>query len=907
MKKRVFIPLLALLIPLVLYSQNNLVIHPAVRQGEYKGFHFKSNRPSTRPKVGLVLSGGGARGLAQIGVLRILEQHHIPIDLIVANSMGSVVGGLYAAGYTIAEIESIAIHSEWDKLLSFAEETKRSDLFVEQKQANTTGYLTVRFDGMQPVIPSSISGGQVLTNFFMNLTLQALYHPDTSFDDLKIPYRAMATDLYHGKRIILDHGSLAEAMRASVTVPFLYTPLERDSMALVDGGLLSNIPVDVAKTLGCDIVIVVNSTSSLRHETHFAAPWEIADQIMTIMMQSANRAQMDMADIIITPETGDHPVSHFDSIGTLIKTGETEAEKYVAAIQELIAEKSSPVSSQYGNKLYRDAMIFFRGDSLPPGIYDRIRNHLKTNNLDIRTMESDISAIYETGDYRDASCEIIERASPPEVIYYARLNPRITKVVFSGNSVVPNKVIEERLSPLAGTVSNSVKIDLALENVLRYYRQKKYSLARVESVDIDSSTGVLTCVFNEGRLEDIKFEGNEKTKDYVIRREFPLDANDVFNLDKVREGLVNIASTGLFDYVLVDVRYHDRKPTIILKVKEQPSELMLLGIHGDDEHGLVSIINLHDANFLGAGMDLGLRMHYGLRDRGITLGYKATRIFDTYFTFDLKTYFNSRDAYTYTDDANNTSRHWERIEYGRYRENEYGGSFTFGSQVERLGSVTGQLRAEQQQIEAVSGLGYTSDSYRIVDMNLQTTFDTEDKFTYPTKGVYFNFNYDWASKNIASEVAFNKIGIRYESYFTLLNRHTFRPKVTFGFADQTLPLTEQFSLGGYKSFFGLKEDDSRGRQLFLINLLYSYMAPFKLIFDTHLMVRYDLGTISAIPEQLKFNTFRHGVGAIIGLDTPLGPAEFGGGISFIFNRSLPNQPLSNGPLTFYFSIGPAIR
>jgi NTE family protein len=906
MKKRVFIPLLAILIPLVLFAQENLIIHPPVKPGEYKGFHFKTNRPATRPKVGLVLSGGGARGLAQIGVLKVLEENHIPIDLIVGTSMGSVVGGLYAAGYTIAELESIAVHSDWDKLLSFSEETKRSDLFVEQKQANTTGYLTVRFDGMQPVIPSSISGGQVLTNFFMNLSLQALYHPDTSFDDLRIPYRAISTDLYHGKRVILNHGSLAEAMRASVTVPFLFSPLERDSMALVDGGLLSNIPVDVAKDLGCDIVIVVNSTSSLNHETHFSAPWEIADQIMTIMMQSANRAQMDLADVVITPEAEGHTVSHFDSIGTLIGLGETEAEKKVAAIQDLITEKSSPVSSQYGNKVYRDARVLFTGDSLPREIHNRIESHLKANNLDVRAMENDIAAIYETGDYRDASCEVIGHASPPEIVYHAELNPRIAKVEFSGNSVVPDKAIAERLSPLNGTTLNSAKIDHALEQVLAYYRQNKYSLARVESVDVDSSTGILKCVLNEGRLEDIKFEGNEKTKDYVIRREFPLNANDVFNLDKVREGLVNIASTGLFDYVLVDVRYRNRKPTIILKVKEQPSELLLLGLHGDEEHGLVSIINAHDANFLGAGMDLGLRLFYGLRDRGISLGYKATRIFDTYFTFDLKTYFNSRDVYTYTDDPNNSTRHWDRIEIGRYRQNEYGGSFIFGSQVERLGSVTGQLRAEQQQVEPLSGSGYTTDSYRVVDIKLQTIFDTEDKFSYPTKGVFFNFSYDWASKNIGSEIAFNKIGINYESYFTILSRHTFRPKVTFGFADQTLPLAEQFSLGGYTSFLGLKEDDSRGRQLFVINMLYSYMAPFKLIFDTHLMLRYDLGTISAIPEELKFNTFRHGIGAIIGLDTPLGPAEFGTGISFLFNHKLPDDPLSNGPLTFYFSIGPAI-
>src|SRR5262249_50881111 len=126
---------------------------------------------------------------------------------------------------------------------------------------------------------------------------------------------------------------------------------------------------------------------------------------------------------------------------------------------------------------------------------------------------------------------------------------------------------------------------------------------------------------------------------------------------------------------------------------------------------------------------------------------------------------------------------------------------------------------------------------------------------------------------------------------------------TFGYADATLPPAEQFSMGGFNSLFGLHEDDSRGRQLFLVNLEYRWLLPFKFVFDTYAKARYDLGTISEAPEELKLINFRHGIGIDLELDTPLGPAAFAAGKSFYFRKDLPNSPVTVGPLLLYFSIG----
>src|SRR5262249_36761052 len=132
--------LLILLLTAPAYPQSVVTIRPSVMPGWIHGIHGHPAQDSARPRVGLVLSGGGARGLAQIGVLRVLERHHIPIDLIVGNSLGSVVGGLYAAGYSTAQLQDIALHTNWGDLLSFSEETKRTDLFIGQKQTLQEGF-----------------------------------------------------------------------------------------------------------------------------------------------------------------------------------------------------------------------------------------------------------------------------------------------------------------------------------------------------------------------------------------------------------------------------------------------------------------------------------------------------------------------------------------------------------------------------------------------------------------------------------------------------------------------------------------------------------------------------------------------------------------------------------------------
>ncbi len=898
----IFAGLTALTLPLIAQ-------HPVILTPQSSWHHPPANNRAdalhSYPKVALVLSGGGARGLAQIGVLRAFEHHRIPIDLIVGNSLGSVVGALYASGYSIAAIESIATHTNWTELLSFSEETKRTDLFLEQKEMAEQGFLQIRFEGLEPIIPSSISGGQRLSNFFTYLTLQALYHPNPSFDGLKYRYRATATDLITGKRIILDRGSLAEALRASVTIPLLYSPLEYDSMYLVDGGLTSNIPVDVARSLGSDLVIAVNSTSGMRSAGQMTAPWEIADQIMTIMMQEGNRRELSLADVVITPEGGRRIATDFTGIDMLIRAGETAGERAAPMILARLKTVRDSLLS-VSERTDRAVRAVSGLDALPPATRAEVERQVRKGEFTLRSAQDLIDALDATHEYAENSAEVVSTDSSLTISLRLRRTPILSGIQFSGDHLVSHDAILACLSSLDHRPYSADTVQKAFENIISLYRRSGYSLARIDSTSLDTSAGILHFHIDEGIISRIRYEGNAQTRDYILRRELPIEEGDVFDIDRISRGVVNIRSTDLFDYVLLDVHYEDNKAVVIVKVKEKSPELMRMALHVDNEHSFVATVDFRYANMRGAWENLGLAGRYGYRDRSAEVGYTINRIFNTYLKFNVRAYAGSRDIPVYTDDFSGGTPSWDRIEIGRYRRELYGWSAAFGSHFERFGDVTAQYQLERHSLSGLSGTGYTPEQYRFASIRLKSTIDTKNKFLFPTSGIYFELQYEAASRNLGSEIGFGKLYAVYESYLTPSAGHTLRPRFAFGYADRTLPLFEQFSLGGMSSFYGLHEDDSYGRQLFQASLEYRYRLPFKMVFDTYFKLRYDLASISLAPEELKLRSFRQALGAELALDTPLGEASVGLGQSFYIRQDLPNTPLGFGPLLVYFSIGPPL-
>jgi NTE family protein len=279
-----------------------------------------------RPKVVLVLSGGGARGSAHIGVIKKLEEYHVPVDLVVGTSMGSIVGGLYASGWSIEDIEKKIATIDWGSV--FNDKLPRQVRTFRRKSDDARFLVPIkmRFKGIKPYLPPALLGGQNMELLFQGMEIDATGERD--FDRFPIPYRAVATDLSNGEVVILDKGSLATAMRASMSVPGVFPPVELDGKPLTDGGMAANFPIRIARSLGADVVIGVDITSPLRAKEQLGNLLTRLDQ-MTGLLTTRNRADdmraAEPQDVIMVPVLGDLSFSDFSKAGEAIKAGEVAA------------------------------------------------------------------------------------------------------------------------------------------------------------------------------------------------------------------------------------------------------------------------------------------------------------------------------------------------------------------------------------------------------------------------------------------------------------------------------------------------------------------------------------------------------------------------------------------------------
>ena len=289
-----------------------------------------------RPRICLVLSGGGARGMAHIGVLKVLEELKIPIDCIAGTSMGAVVGGLYASGMTAAQIDATMRSVDWQE--AFRDAPPRRDLAFRRKQddRNFLVRLPLGLKHGQILLPKGFIQGQKLQQTLRQLTLP--FSKDTDFDKLPTPFRAVATDLVHGNPVLLDKGDLAMAMRASISAPGFFAPVDTEGMLLVDGGVAENLPVDVARQMHPDILIVSDVSYPLQSREALNSALSISNQMLAILVHKdtdRQRASLNASDVLIEPVLGTTSSTDFTVAHSTIAAGENAAHAMLARLDPL--------------------------------------------------------------------------------------------------------------------------------------------------------------------------------------------------------------------------------------------------------------------------------------------------------------------------------------------------------------------------------------------------------------------------------------------------------------------------------------------------------------------------------------------------------------------------------------------
>ena len=274
-----------------------------------------------RPKIGLVLSGGGAKGFAHIGVLKVLEKAGVKIDFIGGTSMGAVVGGLYASGYNATQIDSIFYNTDFDQLLQ--DYIPRSSKSFYEKRNDEMYAITLPFKKLKIGIPIALSKGMYNYNLLSKLTHNV--RNITDFSKLPIPFLCVATDIEKGEQVVLRNGYLAQAMLASSAFPSLFSPVEIDGKLLVDGGVVNNYPIDEIRKMGADIIIGVDVQDDLKDRNSLKDATRILVQITNLDMIKVMKDKIKLTDIYIKPDVSDYGVISFNQGREIIKKGEEAA------------------------------------------------------------------------------------------------------------------------------------------------------------------------------------------------------------------------------------------------------------------------------------------------------------------------------------------------------------------------------------------------------------------------------------------------------------------------------------------------------------------------------------------------------------------------------------------------------
>lgn len=390
-----------------------------------------------RPKVALVLSGGGARGAAHIGVLRVLEKAGVPIDMVVGASYGALVGGLYAVGYSADDVARIVTAMDWSDLTD--DRPDRRLLNAAHKKGRDRSLIAVHLEDFSPQLPQGIFTGQKIQQILDLLTTPATYEAENDFDRLPIPLRTVATDVLTGQTHIFRSGIVSRAIRASIAVPGLFTPVETEQTLLVDGGIANNLPVDVAFAEGADFVIAVDCATPLRTDKSQIEDFiDIFDQAISFRIEEKKIANRKLADVLMMPVLNNFEIGDFDAAYEMMDLGEQAAQSHLISLLENLKDLDIPVSEvrkrttllpkQFDLKIWAglplDVVVHdIRFEGIGTLDEKALRDQLRTplgKAVALQIVDHDVSRLYATGLFETVSYALLREQERTTLVFSVR-------------------------------------------------------------------------------------------------------------------------------------------------------------------------------------------------------------------------------------------------------------------------------------------------------------------------------------------------------------------------------------------------------------------------------------------------------------------------------------------------------
>lgn len=374
----------------------------------------------------------------------------------------------------------------------------------------------------------------------------------------------------------------------------------------------------------------------------------------------------------------------------------------------------------------------------------------------------------------------------------------------------------------------------------------------------------------------------------------PITTADIFNYWE------SLYSTELFSQVrIIPVLVGEDKLDLKIVVKEKGNQVVLFGGRVDNERNTQLEIDLLRENFLNSGTRALVGLAGGNRNQSVLMSISNPKVFNYPFSFNLSAYYNNILYRTYGGESIGENNNYKREQIGDYNVEDYGCNISTGSNFSKSGKVNFGFQLEQQRAYNIE-----SDP---VDFNSVSSFfikaliDNKNKSNFTTSGSLVDIKFESNLISLENSVNFSKLEVELDSYFSPVSSFTINPYIMFGVGDRTTPLSEFWGLGGQDQFYGMREFERTGRQIFVSSLELRYKLPFEIFFDTYASFRYDVGGVWEEPEQIRFANLRQGLGTELSFDTPIGPARFALGQSFYFLKD--PEKVIVGPLLGYFVVG----
>ncbi len=813
-----------------------------------------------RPRLTIALSGGGARCLAHIGILEALEEADVHPDGLVGSSTGALVGGLYAAGFTPAEIKDRLLKFDWGSVL--LDEPERKTLPLARKEEHSRHLLTLRLDRhMAPVVPGAISPGQRLYQTLLELTLDAPFRPVGPWTGLRVPLIIPATDLPTGQSVIIDRGDLTPALRGSLSIPLLFDPLILGTLQLIDGGITANIPVEIAREMGGDVVLAVNATSPLRRTEPPYHPWQIVDQVTTILEREADDHSLSLADIVVTPDLGDvQSTSTIDS-ERLINTGREAMREAMPELLELLRPSPEDDDNMFltfiavtlkcdGNK--GDPQT--EGLPIPPPEWSR------AGGATVGQVRELLRRIYTSGTVCEARA--FYDSESETLRFHIRRNPTLQRVIFNGDRLLPDSLLAAPFEPLYGRPMDYDSTRSALEQLLRIYRSAGFPAATITDLSFDASSGAMSIGLKVGRLGGIRFIGIERVPESWLKREIPLHPGRPITRAGILDGTANLYATGLFRSVY-PVLHLGQEPgetwTLELYVSEHPAPPVRLGLAYQGERKTRGFIELIHPSPFNYAARLVLFASPGQRDAEYRIEGLDDKAFGLPLIYKLSFGYCRRERALYNS-------HHDRS--GDYTEARWGGNLEVGGPSLRWGLLSLTSRWEQHENRYPD----RKKDYLLAAVGARLAVDTEDRTPFPNRGIRAQAGFETSGSYLGSGRDFTRLWGRWEGFETPLHRHTFGLRVGAGIADLTTPGDERFRLGGMHSFPGLHLDEAIGALQMAAGCEYRFDLISRVLADSYLGLRFDVAGSWPDPDaQILDRDWMQSFALYFAFDTLLGP------------------------------------